>query len=242
MFHYLISPIRSFNPILIVAAVLPAVLLMLFVYHRDRLEKESPALLWSLIKAGVISALLSLVGERLLSWMLSLRVDPESELYNVILYFGIVAFVEEGTKFFMLRLRTWTSTEFNCLFDGVVYAVFVSLGFALWENISYVLSFGLIAAVARAVTAIPGHACFGVFMGVFYAAARREDNAGRTGRARTCQLLSLLVPALLHGTYDYIATSERIGSSWYFVGFILVMFIVSFILTARLSKRDRYIV
>ena len=50
---------------------------------------------------------------------------------------------------------------------GKVYAVFVSLGFALWENISYVLHFGFQTAIVRSLTAIPGHACFGVFMGAF---------------------------------------------------------------------------
>ena len=70
--------------------------------------------------------------------------------YNAIMYFGIVAFSEEGAKYFLLRRRTWHSAAFNCQFDGVVYAVFVALGFALWENISYVLMYGLSTALVRA--------------------------------------------------------------------------------------------
>ena len=88
-------------------------------------------------------------------------------LYQIILYFVIVAIAEESSKYFFLKKRTWNNPEFNCQYDGVVYAVFVSLGFALWENINYVLSYGFSTAIVRAITAIPGHACFGVFMGVF---------------------------------------------------------------------------
>ena len=99
--------------------------------------------------------------------------------YNAIMYFGIVAFSEEGAKYFLLRRRSWHSAAFNCQFDGVVYAVFVALGFALWENISYVLMYGLSTALVRAVTAVPGHACFGVFMGVWYGLAKRLTAQGK---------------------------------------------------------------
>ena len=98
------------------------------------------------------------------------------------MYFGVVAFSEEGAKYFLLKRRTWNSAAFNCQFDGVVYAVFVSLGFALWENISYVLMYGLSTALVRAVTAVPGHACFGVFMGVWYGLAKRLHGRERTAR------------------------------------------------------------
>ncbi len=79
-----------------------------------------------------------------------------STAYNVLLYFVVVALSEEGFKYLLLKKRTWYSSEFNCQFDGVVYAVFVALGFALWENISYVLMYGLGTAAIRAVTAVPG--------------------------------------------------------------------------------------
>ena len=141
----------------------------------------------------------------------------------------------------MLRRRTWRSPEFNCQYDGVVYAVFVSLGFALWENISYVLHFGFQTALVRAVTAIPGHACFGVFMGVFYGIAKRLDNEGRHAASKAARCFGLLVSILLHGAYDFIASMETEQGSWYFVGFVAVLFVLSFILVGKTAKKDRYI-
>lgn len=241
MFYFLIAPYMAFNFILIFAAVIPAVFLLFWVYRSDRLERESGRLLWRLVIAGVLSSLIALVLERVSSWILDSAVDEGTKLYNIILYFIIVAFAEEGSKFFMLWRRTWKEPEFNCLYDGVIYAVFVSLGFAIWENISYVLTFGFATALVRAVTAIPGHACFGVFMGVFYGFAKMEMKRGNRGASIGYRILCVIIPALIHGSYDYIATMQTEGSTWYFVGFIAVLFIISFILVNIMSKKDRRI-
>lgn len=241
MFYFLISSILMYNWILILAAVIPAIFLMVKVYRSDRLEKESPALLRSLAVAGVLSSLLALVEERVLSAILGAAVPAGTVLYNVILYFVIVAFSEESSKYIFLKKRTWLSPEFNCQYDGVVYAVFVSLGFALWENISYVMSYGFSTAIVRAVTAIPGHACFGVFMGVFYGIAKKYDRLGAQGKSKFFRTLSFLIPAFLHGTYDYIASLQQMQSGWYFVIFIAALFTVSLTLVDQSSGNDRFI-
>ena len=130
----------------------------------------------------MISTALAGTAEQLGDWVLSYVVPEGSLAYNALFYFLIVGPAEEGFKYLLLKNRTWKSPHFNCQFDGVVYAVFVSLGFALWENIGYVLRYGFATAVARAVTAIPGHACFGVFMGVLYGVAKRQALAGDEAR------------------------------------------------------------
>ena len=239
MFYYLLAPMMTYNVILIAAAVIPAALLMLRVYKADHLEKESPRMLLRLAIGGVLASLIALVLEKALGFLLNSTVDSSSPAYSVILYFIIVAFSEEGAKYFMLWLRSWRSVEFDCQYDGVVYAVFVSLGFAIWENISYVLMYGISAALVRAITAIPGHACFGVFMGVFYSIAKKYWLRRQNGMSHLFRILAVIVPALLHGTYDYIASSEVTGHTWYFVIFIVVLFVISFILIGRMSRNDR---
>ena len=240
MFYYLFAPIMTYNFILIAAAVVPAVFLLIRVYRADHLEPESPAMLWRLVIGGVLASLIALVLEKVFGLLLNLTVNPYSKAYNVILYFIIVAFSEEGAKYLMLWRRSWRSVEFDCQYDGVVYAVFVSLGFAIWENISYVLMYGFATAIVRAVTAIPGHACFGVFMGVFYSIAKKYSLKGEKSMSMLFRVLSVIVPALLHGTYDYIASTENTGNSWYFIVFIVILFAVSFVLIGRMSKKDKY--
>lgn len=229
------------NPILIAAAVLPAIFLLVHVYRADKLEKEPAPLLISLVLYGIAATFIALVLERAGSFLLGLWFEEGSVAYNAIMYFGIVAFSEEGAKYFLLRRRTWHSAAFNCQFDGVVYAVFVALGFALWENISYVLMYGLSTALVRAVTAVPGHACFGVFMGVYYGRAKRYDNDGDLVNAKRCRTMAVLMPALLHGAYDFIATMEDPNCEWMFLVFVLALFAVSLKLVRVGSHSDRYI-
>ena len=238
MFYYLLPTLISPNIILIIAAVIPAVVLMFLVYRSDHLEKESSRMIWILIRNGILSALLALVAEKILSAVLDFLVY-DYKLYQILLYFGVVAFSEEGAKYFLLHRTTWNNHEFNCQYDGVVYATFISLGFARWENISYVLHYGLTTALIRAVTAIPGHTCFGVYMGVFYGLARFHTRRGNYGLAKLSKILALIVPAVLHGSYDYIATTAE--TTWGFVGFIAVLFLFSYFLVRSASKQDRRI-
>ncbi len=242
MFYFLAAPFLVYNGVLILAAVIPAIFLIVKVYRSDKLEKESPYLIWNLVKAGVLSALLALVEEWVLSFILDSTVPQDSPMYNVILYFGIVAFAEESSKYIFMKKQTWKNPEFNCQFDGVVYATVVSLGFALWENISYVMSYGFGTALVRAVTAIPGHACFGVFMGIFYGIAKKYYNRRNAGASKLMRILAVVVPALLHGTYDYIASDGSEGSTGYFLGFVVIMFAITFVLVGKSSKADKVIV
>ena len=227
--------------ILIAAAVIPALVLLVRIYRLDRLEPEPPRLLLSLVVLGVISTFLASISEQIGDLILAYFLPEQDPLYSILLYFVIVAFSEEGFKYLLLKNRTWRSPDFNCQFDGVVYATFVSLGFALWENIAYVLRFGMATAVARAITAIPGHACFGVFMGVWYGVAKRQEMAGKADQSRVSRWLAVLMPALLHGLYDYIATRELEEASLVFFAFVLVMFFVAYRVAVVTSRRDRYI-
>lgn len=229
------------NPILIAAAVIPAIVLLVYVYRTDRLEKEPGELLLGLVLRGVFATFLALCTERLGTWLLLALLPADSVAYRVLLYFVVVAGSEEGFKYLLMRRRTWYAPSFNCQFDGVVYAVFTGLGFALWENISYVLMYGFGTAVVRALTAVPGHACFGVFMGAWYGMARRYENSGDAGKSRACRSMAVLLPALLHGCYDYVATMTWDGGAWIFVGFVAVLFVLAWRLVRRLARNDRYI-
>lgn len=229
------------NPILVIAAVVPAIVLLCYVYKKDKLEKESPGLLFKLVLFGIFSTALAAATEELGIAVLPYIVPAGGKAYNIILYFIVVGLSEEGFKYLLLKWKTWKNPEFNCQFDGVVYAIFVSLGFALWENISYVIAFGFETAVARAITAVPGHASFGVFMGAFYGAAKRAENYGMPGKSKTLRITALVASVLLHGAYDYLATEMENLGDMYFVVFVIVLFILAYRVVRRMSKNDRYI-
>ena len=227
-----------FRLILIAAAVIPAIYLLIRVYRADRLEKEPTGLLVSLVLLGIVSTALAGVAEALGSLLLVRLIPQRGLIYNALLYFIVVGVSEEGAKYLLLRARTWKSPHFNFRFDGVVYAVFVSLGFALWENIRYVLTFGFGTALARAVTAIPGHACFGVFMGVWYGVAKKYELSGMETESREARKMALLIPILLHGAYDFIASMESELMSVVFLIFVGWLFRTALNLVKKTSAED----
>lgn len=218
------------NILMAAAAIVPAVWLLIKVYKLDAVEKEPKRLILRLIGMGMVSTFGAILTETIGSML----IDESTLIGKFLMYFIVVALSEEGFKYFFLKRTTWKNPDFNYQFDGIVYAVSVSLGFALLENISYVFSYGLSTAIVRAVTAVPGHACFGVFMGTWYGLAKRYANEGDVQNEQKCRRMAVLIPVLLHGTYDFIASLET-GYTWIlFILFVIAMFFY----TNRLLKRE----
>ena len=233
--------IFSTKPILTAAAVIPAIVLLVKIYKADKLDKEPLGILIALVFWGAVSTTLAVFTEEVGTGILDTLWPEDSLLYRVLMYFVVVGLSEEGFKYLLLKRHTWRSAAFNCQFDGVVYATAVSLGFALWENIGYVAMYGMGTALVRAVTAVPGHACFGVFMGAFYGMAKRYSNYGCEAQSKRCRHLAVLLPTVLHGFYDFIATSESRFSEWVFLLFVIVLFFITSRMVNNLSREDRYI-
>ena len=232
------SPVFYLTAIYVLAAVLPAIFLMRYVYRQDTIEHEPIPLLVSLIGRGILAALAAIVLEMLGQSILNALVEPENPRYVYLMAFLVVAAVEEGTKFFFLYRRTWRDPNFNYRFDAILYAVFVSLGFAAFENVKYVFSYGLSVALPRAILAVPGHMGFAVFMGVFYGRAKRCFDRGNAGGCRWNLVLSYLFPVLLHGVYDTCCMSGTTQSTLVFVAFVVVMYLVVFNLIRHEAKTD----
>ena len=157
--------------------------------------------------------------------------------------FALAAIPEEFFKFLVLSNICAKSPEFDEPMDGIVYGAVASLGFATLENILYVSSGGLGVAIARAFTAVPGHASFGAIMGYYYAKSHfKGEKVGFTHKA-------LLVPILLHGLYDFflfffvgIANKypeevEPSGVDTLLILGSVVMFFVVFVHTIRRARR-----
>ena len=224
--------------ICLVAALVPAIALLIYVYRQDRIEKEPTPLLMKLLGFGVLSALIAAIIETVGEWILGIFVDSTLKVYWVLYAFLIVAASEEGFKYLFLKKNTWKHPAFNYRFDAVVYAIFVSLGFAAFENIFYVLDYGLGTAFLRAVISIPGHFGFAMIMGYFYGKAKEaEQNKDEKGCERN-QLLAFLIPLILHGIFDALLMVESDYAGAVFVLFIVVFYIFVFILLRKESKND----
>ena len=222
--------------LLLIAALLPAIVLVIYVYRKDTVEKESPALLLRLFLFGVISGpIAALLEEAAFTFFES--VIPVGPFLLVMEYFIGVALVEEGCKYFFTN-RTWNNKEFNYVFDGIVYAVVVALGFATLENILYVFNGGFEVAITRAIFAVPGHAADGAIMGCFYGIAKKYAVFGDAGKSSFYRVLALLVPVVEHGFYDCALSTG--SEMWAMVAMLVELAFIFFAmkLVNNMSKRD----
>lgn len=225
--------------VLIPLAVVPPLILMLLIYKTDRHEREPKGLLFKCALFGAISVIWSLVMELLALYIIgSTMVHASKFMVTAVTAFLGIAVVEETGKFFALRFASWKDPHFNYTFDGIVYSVFASLGFALVENIVYVCRQGLETGLFRVVTAIPGHASFGVYMGYFYGLAKFYEVAGNKSKKNSSLFIGWLVATLLHGFYDFCALSGSQASTIIFFVFIVAMDIAVIVQIRGASKND----
>lgn len=238
---FFVMPLTSIIFIYIFAAIFPAIFLMRYIYNQDNIEKEPVDLLIRLIFAGVLAALVSIVLEEIGERILPGFISSDNPHYQIFFAFIVVACVEEGTKFFFLYRRTWNNPSFNYRFDAIVYAAFVSLGFAAFENIGYVFNFGITVAPMRAILAIPGHLGFSVFMGYFYGRARFAADMNRKGLTGFLMFMAYASAVFLHGFYDSCAMIQTSTSTIVFIAFVVIMYIVVFHLIKHESRTDRLV-
>lgn len=238
MFLFPIAILSIPTGIYLCAALLPAALLMRYIYRKDKIEKEPTKLLKGLVLRGCLAGIIAIVLEAVGEFALDIGVAEDDPAYNYFLAFCVVAMAEEGAKFFLLKRYTWKNSNFNYRFDGIVYAAFISLGFAAFENIGYIFTYGLTVTLARAVFAVPGHLGFSVFMGVFYGLAKKAEKAGRKRDCKRNLILSYVVPVLLHGFYDSCCMSESTLSSIIFFAFVALMYVVVIRIVKIESQND----
>ena len=223
--------------ILLVAAVLPALVLLYYVYSKDKIEKEPINLIVRLFVFGMVAGPLAAIVENIAFALFETVLPPGSAILLICEYFIGVACVEEGFKYFFLN-RMRYNPEFNYVFDAVVYSVAVSLGFAALENIFYVFDGGLEVAAVRAIFSVPGHAADGVIMGCFYGLARKQESLGNKSESKRLYLLAFLLPVIEHGFYDAALSAENDMLAAISMLFQLAFIVFAMVLVNRLSKKD----
>ena len=178
-------------------AVAPVMVIILYIYFQDKYEKEPVGLLLlSFIFGAIISILIVSVLYLFTGHFIPL-IDEFSIWQQFIQAFVVVALSEEFSKYIIVKYFAQTRKAFNEPYDGIIYAVMVSMGFACTENIMYVLEGGYDTAILRAFTAVPAHATFGILMGYFMGKAKFSNNRFQLNMA------GLLLAVLFHGAYDF---------------------------------------
>ena len=177
-------------------AVLPVIVLMIYIYRQDKYQKEPIKTLAKAFIGGMIAIPLDILIVTGIDGVLGDTFIANTVFFTAFLEAGIP---EEFSKFLIFMIFIWRDKNFDEYFDGIVYASFIGLGFACVENIGYVFEYGFQTGVVRALLSVPGHFLFGVVMGYFLSLAKFHPEK------RSRLLLSgLLLSMLAHGLFDWL--------------------------------------
>ncbi len=181
---------------LLFMALAPIAIILFYVYIRDKYEKEPYRLLTIGVVVGFLLTYPIIQIEQIIVDLMPYGSKRFEAFY---VSFIVASLVEEGLKFISMLILIWGNRNFNEKFDGIVYGVFIALGFASCENILYVTSDvlgGVETAILRGIISIPAHSFYGIFMGYYLSKSKFESKINI--------LLAFFVPFVLHGTLDFI--------------------------------------
>ena len=222
--------------LLIVLGVLPVLIIIFYIYKRDKYEKEPIKLILKAFFFGMLVTVAVLavayVLKKIIFEDISYSSNIEKTFYNAFIY---AALLEEGFKFLALILAVWKNNEFNEKFDGIVYAVSVSLGFALVENFLYILpTKDYAAAFSRFFTAVPGHAIDGIIMGYFVGIAKFSNKKNLN------LFFAFFFAFLAHGIYDFMLMSNSALLKYLFVLFLFFEYFLAFKLLKSHNESSKF--
>ncbi len=203
---------------LLALAVAPGIAICIFIYLKDKYNREPIGVLLVSFILGMFAIVPALVLQLLSGITLETLAGKPLAAVAIFAY-GIVGLSEEGSKYMMFRLFAWRRTSFDEPFDGIVYTVMVGMGFATLENIGYVLQHGYGTGILRMFLSVPAHASFAVLMG-YYLGLAKFDPGNRTKYL----LLAIFWPVVFHGTFDYFLF---IGNNLLHIAGAFISFIVA---------------
>ncbi len=211
-------------------ALAPILVILIYIYVRDKFNKEPFWLLFLSLLGGMFSVIPVIIAGIFINKFLPPFIDSENPFF---LAFFQAGFIEELFKYLVVVLLVWKSKHFDEEFDGIIYAVYVSMGFALVENILYVFGseHSLIIGLTRAVTAVPAHAIFAIAMGYYLGLAKFKPQ-----KLKLYFILAFVVAWLMHGVYDYIIMSKVPILLSVFIIYLIWMYFYGFKKIKELAK------
>lgn len=217
---------------LLALAIAPGIAICIFIYLKDKYNREPLGLLVMSFILGMLTIIPAIILEK--TFGLSMESLGSASLMAVAMFaYGVVALSEEGCKFLVLRFYCYPKKAFDDPFDGIIYAVMVSMGFATLENIGYVLEHGIGTGITRMFLSVPAHATFAVLMGYHVGLAKFYP-----ARRNYYLLMGLLWAVVFHGTFDFFLF---IGDSILHFAGALASFIIAIYLSRRAIRKKQII-
>ena len=226
----------------IIMAIVPPIVLLIIMYFLDKKEKEPIPILLQFFALGALTIIPAIIVETIFGDIITFVFGEDNAFSTIVDAFFGIALVEEFGKWVALKIRAHKLAAYNCKFDGLVYVTFVTLGFATVENIFYVMDGGIAVALGRAITSIPGHLYFSIYMGFFMSKSIEAKIKSERGKAAKYTVLSIVLPTIFHGVYDGLLMLRTDLTILMWMGLVLVFYVFTLVFIIVVAKKDDYFV
>ena len=219
------------------AAVAPAIVLAIVMVLLGKLNRPA---VWVMIAAMLLGMVVTVPIYYVEVWADGLFIRAFG--YGTIAYwllstlFG-VALVEEFFKMCAAG-PAWVSKSFRHVFDGMIICAVAALGYALAENVGYVVGDpdSLEVAMTRALYSVPGHMCDGLFMGLFFGLAKKAQMEHRMGAMVGNLAMALFAPMVEHTVYDFVLSFEGDGIDLLFDFWVVFVYALAILAVVKVRK------
>ncbi|MFT3844723.1 MAG: PrsW family glutamic-type intramembrane protease [Lacibacter sp.] len=219
--------------ILFALSVAPGIAISLYIFLKDRFNKEPKLNLIVCFLLGIVSILPAVLVQVFATKPVE-KLMGDGIAYTAFFAYIIVALSEEMSKYIMLRYYAFPKKSFDEPFDGIVYSVMVGMGFATVENIGYVMQHGMATAFLRMFLSVPAHATFAILMGYFVGKAKFIP-----ARKNFYLFLGVFWAVFFHGTFDFFLFLQENAwvKNYVSEGLLFLGAVASFIIGIRYSRK-----
>ena len=202
------------------ATVLPPIILGVIIWKSDKFPEPGKFLVTAFMLGVSIFLpldLLIIIAEKHLAPFLGLNLElieiwrnggdfPRGEF--AFKHFFRAAYLEEGLKFAFLIFVCVRLDALNEPIDAIVYGAAIGLGYAAMENLGYLYidNAWSIEMVKARYYPLVMHLGFGVVMGWLLSLSLFDETS--KFKRTFLLVLSLLIPVIFHGTYNYYGTAD----------------------------------
>lgn len=231
------------NKLLIIAlCIIPNIVILWYIYLKDKIEKEPFYLLLLLFIEGLFTCVISIIFSTVLKKYIHFLNLPYTNMNILQIIFKVlftIAIVEEGSKWIINYITIWKNINFKHIYDPIVYSTFISIGFATLENIIYGITFssyGIIPIIMRGFISVPCHAVFGIYMGYYLGISKNSLKYNKKAQSIKYRFLSIIIPTLLHLLYDLFLIKKDFIIYTLFIIYIVILYILAYQKIEKLSS------
>ena len=224
------------------ASIIPILIILAVIYNMSEVKRQPIWCIALLFIGGILSwVMVRYISKYLGNDIYKSQVEINESLGDkgfFLVSFGIIAIIEELSKYIVITIMCFKNKLFKNPYDGIMYAVCISLGFAFIENIMYINNYGMSVAISRAIFSIPAHASFGIIMGYYLGVSKMCSDKGEYSQSALTRYLAFFISLLFHGFYDFLLNFNTQSIYIIFIVYVIIMYCFVIFLLLRLNKID----